>query len=118
MHLFTLILKRLSRVRMVRDALDGGWLDVIPLTLMRLRFRSCWRLQTGWRDLLSLRVWLMSSGGTEVPTGSTPRSPAILACSVEIWPWRERSRSRRPVLRPSVGFLYGLYYLIGAGLRT
>jgi hypothetical protein len=28
-HLFTLILKRLSRVRMVRDTLDGGWLDDI-----------------------------------------------------------------------------------------
>jgi hypothetical protein len=32
-HLFTLILKRLSRVRMVRDALDGGWLYVIPPNL-------------------------------------------------------------------------------------
>jgi hypothetical protein len=29
-HLFSLIPKRLSRVRMVRDALDGEWLDDIP----------------------------------------------------------------------------------------
>jgi hypothetical protein len=42
-HLFALISKRLSRVRLVRDALDGGWLDDIPLTSMRLRWRSCWR---------------------------------------------------------------------------
>jgi hypothetical protein len=32
-HLFTLIPKRLSRVRLVRDALDGGWLDDIPPNL-------------------------------------------------------------------------------------
>jgi hypothetical protein len=42
-HLFALIPKRLSRVRLVRDALDGGWLDDIPLTSMRLRWRSFWR---------------------------------------------------------------------------
>jgi hypothetical protein len=29
-HLFVLIPKRISRVRLVRDALDGGWLDDIP----------------------------------------------------------------------------------------
>jgi hypothetical protein len=29
-HLFALIPKRLSRVRLVRDAIDGGWLDDIP----------------------------------------------------------------------------------------
>jgi hypothetical protein len=29
-HLFALILKRLSRVRLVRDAFDCGWLDDIP----------------------------------------------------------------------------------------
>jgi hypothetical protein len=29
-HLFALIPKRLSRVRLVRDALNGGWLDDIP----------------------------------------------------------------------------------------
>jgi hypothetical protein len=32
-HLITLNPKRLSRVRMVRDALDGGWLDDIPSDL-------------------------------------------------------------------------------------
>jgi hypothetical protein len=71
-HLFALIPKRLSRVRLVRDALDGGWLDDISLTSMHLRLRSCWRSWTAWRDLLSPRVWLMSSGGTGVPTEPTP----------------------------------------------
>jgi hypothetical protein len=35
-HLFALISKRLSRVRFVRDALDGGWLDDIPPDLNAL----------------------------------------------------------------------------------
>jgi hypothetical protein len=51
-HLSALIPKRISRVRLVRDALDGGWLDDIPLTSMHLRLRSCWRSQTAWRDLV------------------------------------------------------------------
>jgi hypothetical protein len=71
-----------------------------------------------WRDLLSPRVWLMSSGGTGVATGSTPRSPAILACSVEMWPWPERSRSGNPVLQPNVGSSSGLFCVIDVGLRT
>jgi hypothetical protein len=29
-HLFVLISKRLSRMRLVKDALNGGWLDDIP----------------------------------------------------------------------------------------
>jgi hypothetical protein len=32
-HLFSLILKRLPRVRMVRGVLDGGWLDDITPNL-------------------------------------------------------------------------------------
>jgi hypothetical protein len=35
-HLFALIPRRLSRARLVKDALDGGWLDDIPLTSMLL----------------------------------------------------------------------------------
>jgi hypothetical protein len=41
-----------------------------------------------------------------------------LACSVEVWPWPERSRSRNPVLQPSVGSSSGLFCGIGVGLRT
>jgi hypothetical protein len=63
-HLFSLMLKRISRVKLVKDALDGGWLDDIPLTSMHLRLRSCWRSRTAWRELLSPRVWQMCSGGT------------------------------------------------------
>jgi hypothetical protein len=32
-HLFTLIPKRLSRSRLVKECLDGGWLDDIPADL-------------------------------------------------------------------------------------
>jgi hypothetical protein len=39
-HLFVLIPRRLLRARLVKDALDGGWLDDIPLTLMPLQLRS------------------------------------------------------------------------------
>jgi hypothetical protein len=39
-HLFTLIPKRLSKVRMVRDALDGGWLDDIPPNLDTLAIQE------------------------------------------------------------------------------
>jgi hypothetical protein len=40
LHLFTLIPKRLSRVRMVRDALDGEWLDDIPPDLDALAIQE------------------------------------------------------------------------------
>jgi hypothetical protein len=59
----------------------------------------------------------MSSSGTGVPTDPTPRSPTILACSMEAWSWMERYRSGSPVLRPSVGFFSGLCCVIGAGPR-
>jgi hypothetical protein len=117
-HLFVLILKSLSRGRLVKDALDGGWLDDIPLTLMLLRLRRCWRSWTVWRDLLAPRVWQMCSGGTGVPRVPTPRGPAIWACSVETWPWWARYRSGSPMRRPSVGFFSGWCCVIGAGLRT
>jgi hypothetical protein len=35
-HLFALISKRLSRSRLVKDCLDGGWLDDIPVDLLEL----------------------------------------------------------------------------------
>jgi hypothetical protein len=39
-YLFALIPKRLSKVRMVRDALDGGWLEDIPPDLNALAIQE------------------------------------------------------------------------------
>jgi hypothetical protein len=116
-HLFVLIPKSLSRGRLVKDALDGGWLDDIPLTLMLPRLRSCWRSWTVWRDLPAPRVWQMCSGGIGCQRYLLREVLLSWACSVETWPWRARYRSGSPMRRPSVGFFSGWCCMIGAGLR-
>jgi hypothetical protein len=41
-HLFALTPKRLSRLRLVRDTLDGGWLDDIPPDLDAPAMEELW----------------------------------------------------------------------------
>jgi hypothetical protein len=54
-HLFALIPKRLLSVQLVKDALNGGWLDDIPLTWMLMLLKTYWWSRTVWSDLLSLK---------------------------------------------------------------
>jgi hypothetical protein len=117
-HLFALISKRLSRVRFVRDALDGGWLDDIPPDLNALAVQKLLAVADHMEGLTVTEGVGDEFRWDGVLMGSTPRSPAILACSEEVWPWRECSKSGSPVLWPRVGFFSSLCYVTGAGLRT
>jgi hypothetical protein len=112
-HLFALTPKRLSRLRLVRDTLDGGWLDDIHPDLDAPAMEE---LLVVADHVVGLTVtervadefrWNWGANGTY-----SSKYCYILACFVGAWPWQERYRSG------SVGSFSGLCCVIGAGLQT
>jgi hypothetical protein len=71
------MLKRLSRVKLVKDALDGGWLDDIPLDLDAPAVEELLAVADRVEGITITEgvadVFRWNSG----PREPTPRSPAI-----------------------------------------
>jgi hypothetical protein len=65
-HLFALIPKRLSRSRLVKDCVDGGWLDDIPANLDALAIVELLAVADHVEGLV-VTVGVLASGGTGVP---------------------------------------------------